>query len=468
VFAGGRGGIFRVSPNGGTPEPLVRLDAGQLALGPQLLPGGDAVLFTLADFNAVNPASRWDTAKIVVHSLSSGERTEVVDGGSGARYLPSGHLVYAVSGSLFAQAFNPATRRTSGDRIRILSGVRRTSTANSGAVQFSVSDTGSLVYVPGPANATSALRSLIVSNQSGTKTTLKVPPGSYTHPRVSPDGTRLAVAIDDGQEADISIYDLAETTSIRRLTLEGRNRYPVWSGDGQRVAFQSDRLGDLGIFWQRADGGGIAERLTTAAQDVAHTPESFSRDGKYLLFTEYRDRTYSLHILSMNDKSIAPFGKVTSTEPTGAEFSPDGRWVAYASTAGAGDTVSSNRGIFIQPFPATGAPIQVPKVRVDYHPAWAPDGHSLLFVATAPQPFAVVGIRTEPGVTFEPARQLPQSVPRPLLLSGDVRGYDIMPDGRLISLNPAVDQDSTGAAVRPEIRVVINWFEELKRLVPTH
>ena len=160
-----------------------------------------------------------------------------------------------------------------------------------------------------------------------------------------------------------------------------------------------------------------------------------------------------------------PFGSVTSVEPTGAVFSPDGRWVAYASTTRAGDLYSPNRGVFIQPFPATGVPYQVPKARIDYHPAWSPDGKSLFFIAAAPQPLFVVNVNTQPSVSFGVPAELPPTIPRPSRLSGSTRGYDILPDGRILSLVP-IDQDSTGGTVQSEIRVVVNWIEELKRMVP--
>ena len=216
---------------------------------------------------------------------------------------------------------------------------------------FAVSDTGSLVYVPGPATTTANLRTLVQSDRNGVSVPLKVPPDNYAHPRVSRDGSTLAVGIDDGEEANIWIYELAGTSVMRKLTSEGRNRYPVWSGDGQRIAFQSDRQGDLGIFWQPADGGAAAIRLTTPAQGAAHVPESWSPDDKHLLFTEQKDSAYVLFSLSLDDMTRTPFGNVQSNQPTSAGFSPDGRWITYASATEEGGILSPDRGVFIQPFP---------------------------------------------------------------------------------------------------------------------
>ena len=314
----------------------------------------------------------------MVESLKSRERKTIIDGGSDGRYLPSGHLVYAVSGSLFAAAFNPLTHTLGhGQPATVVVGVGRSFPPDaSGTAKFSVSDTGSLVYVGGPADATASPRRLVLSDRNGMSVPLKnVAPGNYVHPRVSRDGARLAVGLTSGQEAHVWIYDLAGTSAMRRLTLEGRNRYPVWSGDGLRVAFQSNRQGDLGIFSQSVDGKGAAERLTMPPQGAAHVPESWSPDGKHLLFTEQKGSVYVLFSLSVADKTVTPFGNVRSSNPTAAAFSPDGQWVTYASTEQEGIR-SANRGVFIQPFPA-GAKYAVPKSRIDFHPVWSGNGKEL-------------------------------------------------------------------------------------------
>jgi Tol biopolymer transport system component len=278
----------------------------------------------------------------------------------------------------------------------------------------------------------------------------------------------MAIAIDEGNDTDIAIYDLAGTSALRRLTFEGRNAYPVWSHDGDRVAFQSNRQGDESVFWQRADGQGAVERLTTAAKDSSHVPESFSPDGKYLLFAEQKGPTHTLFLLSLVNRTVASFGDVSSSTPIGAVISPDGRWVAYASggVRQRRALFSPESGIFIQPFPATGAVFQIPKLRIDYHPAWAPDGKSLFFVSASSRPLAVVDVRTAPSVSFGPPVEIAASVPRPLLLNGARRGYDILPDGRILTASPASDQNPSESALQNEIRVVVNWLEELKQRVP--
>jgi hypothetical protein len=249
LFGQGSEGIMRVSANGGTPERLVAVKSGELAHGPQMLPGGQAVLFTLAT-GAVGLAETWEKAQIVVQSLKSGERKTLVSNGADARYLPTGHLVYALGGVVFALRFDPRRLAVIGGPVPIVEGVARAVAFQSGIAHFVSSDNGSLIFVPGPASTSTTQEDVAFMDRQGSVQPLKLPPGPYQSPRVSPDGTHLAVGTDDGRVANVWIYDLSGTSARRQLTFGGRNRFPIWSSDGQRVAFQSDREGDLALFWQ--------------------------------------------------------------------------------------------------------------------------------------------------------------------------------------------------------------------------
>ena len=219
---------------------------------PQILPDGQHILFTLA----ANTGSRdrWDRARIMVKSLRSGELKTVFEGGSHARYVSTGHLVFARGGVLFAVGFDVKRLEVTGGEVSIVEGVWRTPSANSGSALFSVSDTGSLVYVPGPTVASSDQSGLGLIDRKGVVTPLKVPPGVYEHPRVSPDGTRLAFGTDDDKAAVISIYELSGVIVPRRLTF-GEQSVSCLVRRQHRVAFQSDREGDPAVFWQPAVGG---------------------------------------------------------------------------------------------------------------------------------------------------------------------------------------------------------------------
>ncbi len=462
VFGQGSKGIMRVSPDGGTPDSLVSVKDGEMALGPQVLPGGRHVLFTLATGTAPD---RWDKARVVVQSLASRERRTVIVGGSDARYVPTGHIVYALAGRVFAVAFDVRRLEVKGGPVPMVDGVRRS--ASSDAANFSVSGTGSLVYIAGPVSTSSAHMDLGLIDRKGLVEPLNLPPGSYSSPRVSPDGTRVAFGIDDGKEAIIYIYELSGTSAMRRVTFGGNNHFPIWSRDGKRLAFQSDRDGDLAIFWQAAVAG-TAERLTKPQQGESHTPESWSPKADTLLFSITKGSDVSLWTFSLQDRKATPFGAVQSPFPTDGVFSPDGRWVAYTSTerATAGASTSTDWGttIYVQPFPATGAKYQlVAKQPGSPHGAiWSPDGKELFYNPRAGG-FEAVSVTTAPTFAFGNAVALP----RPFQLSppDSRRPYDITPGGKFVGLIP-VGQTGSGTLDAPQIQVVLNWFEELKARVP--
>jgi eukaryotic-like serine/threonine-protein kinase len=457
----GPDGIVRVPANGGTPERVVTVAADERAHGPQMLPDGRTVLFTLAKGTGDD---RWDKAAVVAQSLTDGKRRVLIEGGSDGRYLPSGHLVYAVAGTVFAVSFDPNSLTINGTPVPAVVGVRRAAGSATGSAHLAVSATGTLAYLPGPANISSGTRRLLLGDGKTDAVTLRIPPGAYAHPRVAPNGKAVAVGRIDGQQSDIWTYDLSSATEIRRLTFDRNSRHPVWSSDSRRVTFQSTRGSERGIFWQLADGTGAAEPLTTAGSGEEHIPQAWSRDGTRLLFSVGKDSTNELWVFTLAGKKTEPFGHVQSTESLSAGFSPDGRWVVYASTDRQGGLISPNRGVFVEPFPATGEKHQVPKTLIDFHPVWAPDGKSIFFVPGAVQPTMAVSIVTHPSVAFGKPIELSRA-PRPGLLSTDVRGYDVLPDGRFISVSPA-SGEVTGSGFKPEVRVVLNWFEELKRLAP--
>ena len=276
VFGHGRQGIKRVSADGGTPEVLVQVNDGEAAHGPQILPGGEHVLFTLAKGTA---PLRWDKAHIVVESLKDHQRQLLIDGGSDARYLATGHLVYAIMGSIHAVAFDPLTLELGDERAPVIEGVRRAAGSSTGAAAFSVSRTGALGYVPGPAIGEVSALDLALMDRSGEVQPLQLPPGPYALPRVSPRGTRVAFQSDDGNEAIIYTHELSGMSTVQRLTTEGNNRFPLWASES-RVVFQSDRQGDRAVWWQSLDGP--AERLTTPEKGTSHTPESWFDDSASL------------------------------------------------------------------------------------------------------------------------------------------------------------------------------------------
>jgi Tol biopolymer transport system component len=456
-LTGAGGGIVKVSGDGGTPERIIAVDADQIVHRPQMLPDGRTVLFTLA--KAVGD-DRWDKAQIVAQSLADGTRRVLVEGGSDARYLESGHLLYAVGGTIFAVPFDAATLTIKGPAVPTIVGVRRAVGGTSGGAQLAVSATGTLTYLPGPAASPfSTGGTLVIGDGRSDPAPLKVPAGIYAHPRVSPDGRLLAVSRSEAGAPDIWTYELSGGAEMQRLTFGGRSRFPIWSADSRRVTYQS--IQDRGIWWEAVDGG-TPERLTTPVENEEHVPESWSPDGSRLLFAVRKASVNSLWVLTLADRKTMPLGQIQSAESLSATFSPDGRWIAYASTERGGGVLSPNRGVFVEPFPPTGAKRQLPKRLLDYHPRWAADGNGIWYVPGAARPLVLVPIRLQPSIVFGMPVEMTRA-PLPGLLSLDVRGYDVLPDGRIVS----VSSNTAGAAAFPlEFRVVLNWFEELKRLAP--
>jgi eukaryotic-like serine/threonine-protein kinase len=447
VFGEGNEGILRVSSNGGKPEVLAAVKNGELAAHPQMLPDAQAVIFTLA-----TDEKDWDKAQIVAQTLKSGARKILIQGGSYARYLPTGHLAYFFGGTLLAVPFDPRRLEVTGGAVPILEGVTRDMFM--GVAQFDFSAAGSLIYVPGPALLKSLQNTLVIVDQKGGTESLKFPPAAYSFPRVSPDGKRLVYELDDGKEAAIWVSDLSGFNASRRLTFQGANRYPVWSPDGERIAFQSDREGDLGIFWQRADGTGTVERLTKPENGVAHIPDSFSPDKQQVSFTAVRGGASAVWTLSLRERKATLFAESPSGFAEASMFSSDGRWIAYSVD-------SSKRGdntVYVQAFPVTPGKYQIGQGNC---PLWSRDGKQLSF-STGPRTYAEVNVTTEGSFAFTS----PTPVQKGGLLGNPAgpRRFDALADGRFIGVVPA-SLIQTAAAATPQIHVVLNWFEVLRQRV---
>jgi Tol biopolymer transport system component len=280
--------------------------------------------------------------------------------------------------------------------------------------------------------------------------------GTYILPRISPDGKRAALQVDDGKDTFIAVYDLAGTAPIRRLTFGGKNTYPLWTRDGQRIIFQSDREGDQGLFWQRADGSGSSERLTTAEKGDVHIAEAVSPDGKFVL------------VSTNNGISTLPLEggrtlQVLLPKPsTGAirygAFSPDGHWLVYVSTE------TSTSQVYVQPVPPTGAKYQITNLpRGATRPLWSPDGKQIFYMLGGTVPSIVsVDVQTQPAFVIGKSTPLP--IDNFIQIGGE-RGYDITPDGKqFLALFPPGQSQSGDASL--QINTVLNWFEDLKQRVP--
>jgi len=459
LVAVGSRGIFRIPATGGAAEQLVTLNAGEFAALPQLLPGGRAVLYTLAKGS---PTVDWREAQVVVQSLDSGERSEIVRGSDG-RYLDTGHLLYAVEGVWFASTFDLEHRRVLGSPVAMLPGVGRLRIR--GLVQpgaaVVLSQDGTLVYSSGPASISNE-REIAVVDRLGESEVLAIPARPYESPRVSPDGRRLAVSSDDGRDAAVWVYDMSRETTLRRLTFSSRSRYPVWSPDSLRLAYQSDEGGEPSIWVRPADGGQEAERWTTAESEAAHIPESWSSDGRYLSYSLVTDNGVELWLYSIEEGRAEPFGDVREPFPLNSVFSPDSRWIAYTVRTGGAS-------VFVQPVPATGVRYQINEGAIGHHPFWNPRGGEIFYFGRGGSELVSAPITLTPSFSVGRAEMVPGDHPSGTSVLAPLH-YDVLGDGQSFVRTQAVGGVGATAGIDVSgtgLRVVLNWFEELKRLVPT-
>jgi hypothetical protein len=442
-------GIWRIQANGGEPERVIANGPDEGLFDPQLLPGGDRVLLSVIGTSQ----TLGDEADIVVASLTSGTREVILSGGVSPRYAPTGHLLYVNQGILYAVGFDLDRLETIGGAVPVIEGI--TQAPGRGAAFYDFSANGTLVYVPGTFGTEGGQLGWIDAN--GDREFLPLQPGQYSHPRLSPDGRFLAVERQDGDGADVWIYETSGESDIRLLTTEGgNNRYPVWTGDGEYVIFQSDLEGDGGLFWKRADGTGPVDRLTTPEADTVHVPESWSGAGNRLAYSSVRGSTVELWLWSMEDTSAERFGDMESNNPFNSAFSPDGEWLAYSQRdVGVATWVNSVSD------PETKYQIGRNEDLI-HHPLWSPDGSQLFYFEGADGALAV-DVFTEPTLSF--------GLPVPLddaRLAVNVNintglNHDVAPDGRFLAVLTEGDDGSQPSA---EAVVVQNWFEELKALVP--
>ena len=438
-------GLQRVSAAGGEPAVLTKPDrerGDSDHLWPELLPGGESVLFTIAPaFNA-----RAENAQIAVLDLQTGTSKVLIRGGSHAHYVPTGHLVYGVEGTLRAVAFDLERLEVVGTPATVLEGV---ATTVSGLADVAVAANGSLVYVPGGAGGGRQQTVVLVDRQGRASPLPGLPLDSYRDVRVSPDGARLALATQD----DVWIYDFIRTTRSR-LTTDPGARSPLWTPDGQRIVFTSRRAGYPELFWRPADGTGSDERFLTRAKDLTDLrANGWSADGRQLLFTEV-SRTTAIGQIVIERPSDA---KVLVRSDSPSPISPDGRWMAYQST------VSGPTEIHVERYPELGSRQQI-STGGGRAPLWSRDGRELFFQSLdGRQMFAVT---VQSGTTLVAGTQQPLFGLAMLVQRFGNRPYDIAPDGRFLIIRSAQAEIDGGPA--SNLILVQNWFEELKRLVATN
>ncbi len=449
ILYGQTEGILRVSANGGTAEVIIQADISERLHGPELLPDGDSVLFSLG-----TTPGNWDTAQVVVESLSTGERKLLIDGGSDAHYLPTGHLVYAFEDGLFAVAFDPDSLTVAGRTVPLVRGVMRAT--GTGAANYGVADDGTLVYVTGGGAA--GLRSLVWVDREGREEAIPIERSQYVYPRISPDGRRVALA-DLTSDGDLWVWDFVGETRTRLTLGANGGTYPVWTPDGTRIAYNPG-IGDA-IDWKAANNTGRPERLATGVSisGGAAFPHFFSPSGDELVFRAQASPE------SGNDIGMITIGG--DAEPVwllhepyherNAELSPDGRWMAYQSDQ------SGRWQIYVRPFPHVDDGLWQVSNAGGLRPLWSRDGRELFFLEPGP-PERLIAVAIEATETaFSFGSRMPLLDWPYLGASGPgARTYDVSDDGQqFLAIKEGGAEETTARII-----VVQNWFEELRRLAP--
>jgi len=455
--------LMRVADGGGTPHPLTKLANGEFAhRWPQILPGGRAVIFTVA-----LGATGAGVGRVVAQRLPDGETKVVQPDGFFARYLPTGfgsptrsdrgggHLVYMSGSTMFAAPFDSETLEWLGVKVPVLDGVL--SLPGPMAAPVAVSNTGALVYVPGGSQR--QLRQMVWLDRDGKVSPLPAVPAIFNDPRVSPDGRRIAVSIFAGASADVWIYEWARD-AMSRLTFDLLNEQdPLWL-DASHVVYHLQTPGVQGrqMLSQPADGTGEAKRLVEGLSTIAM---SWHPSGKLIAAHDSsRPTNPDLFILPLTGDArsgwrAGPPVTFLSTPFNESEpaFSPDGRWLAYQSNE------TGRFEVYVRSFPGPGGRWQVSTAGGEM-PTWSPTGKELLF--RVDQQVMVVEYSAAQQGSFNVSAPRRWSETRLTDLGSNVRNFDVHPDGRrvLAVISPQ------GEAARPEMVYMSNFFEELRRLAP--
>ena len=463
-------GIVRLPANGGARQVLVKAREQEVFDTPQLLPGENAVLFTRAEGGAADINAFGGATEIVVQSIGGDDRRVVWQGGGDARYLAAtGHLIYAQGTTLFAVPFDARARAIRGSAVPIVDGVRRGDGGGSATANYAVSSTGSLVMIPAIATAPAGQpprNTLVWVDRNGRETPLPVRADDYTAARISPDGTKVALAVGFAFQRTqrppaIWILDLA-TQNLSLLASEAPRDGPVWSPDGRRLFVRAFKgTAAVGVQAIEVQTGETTTVLAASPEAPFPMPWAVVPGQQTLALVNGQN----LAEMNISTVALTPGSTLTQllhtprheNEPS---FSPDGRWMAYLDAA----VLNSPSEINIRPFP------DVTRTRIPVGPGSLPvfsrDG-SELFIFTGN------GLSTVP-IAYQPSFKV--GSPRELFRGDYVyavvgRAWDVDPSGRrflMLKRQQVTPTERGPAPPRPQINVIVNWVEELKARVPVN
>ena len=458
VYAAGTG-LSRVSASGGTPTPVPTAATSNVPSSPQVLPRGRGILYSFSPNS--DPAS----GAVSVQDLTGGAPKEILQGGRFPRYVASGHLTFVRRGTLFAVPFDLDRLALDGEPVPIVE--RLFQSVINATPDVAISANGMLAYQSGAAAQTQRAPVMWLT-QAGELTALRETPASFTNLRFSPDGKRLAMAISDGGQPDIWVYEWERDILTRITSDPAADVGPVWTPDGTGLVFGSARSsGVLNLFWQRADGTGTAVQLTTG--DMPRIPNAFDPTGRTLVFHEGNPAAnrQSIGVLPVEPDAGGGLKAGTPAVLIGGPFlksnariSPDGKWIAYTAF----DTGTFE--IYVQPFPGLGNRVQVSNGGGSVA-VWSRTKSELYFLIGGQEQMFAMPYTVKDG-TFVPEKPRPLPGPKfsptaPIATYGPT--FDLHPDGRRFAVAAATPPPPTSAGTG-QLVLMVNFFDELRRLAP--
>jgi Tol biopolymer transport system component/tRNA A-37 threonylcarbamoyl transferase component Bud32 len=429
IVLGTDGGLRQSPAAGGRPTELTVPDTARDAVHawPHFLPDGKNVLFQIRGQDQV--------VRVAAVNLQTRAVKRFDQTGTNPRYVNSGHVVLAnIDGTITATQFDSRRLEFTGSAAPIAEGVL---VGPAGAAKLGISWNGSFAYATGQ----SGVRSMALVDRRGAVQPLSTELRSYGSPRLSPDGTRIAVDIREGAAWDVWIFDIAQKT-LTRLTFDRAASRPVWTPDGTRVTYTRGLSTAPDVAWIRADGSALAEPLLT--MPGRQLGDAWSPDGRYLVY--HQNNTAA----TRNDIMLLPMDSARTPRPylqtPADEFSPavspDGRWLAYVSDE------SGRTEIYVRSFPEPSGKIQV-SLTGGLEPRWSPTGREL-FYRNGDRMMAAT-VQTQPTFAVQRRTELFSGVFHRFQYQAQ---YDLTRDGRFIMLQ--------GPQATSDIVVVLNWFDHLR------
>ncbi len=439
VFTERLRGIFVIGNDGSTPRGVLTPDKASVFMSPSWLPNGQSIVYTLAGRIGTGDVELAG-AKVLQLDLAAGARPAPIADGYAGRFVAPHSLVFMRDNALLSTRFDPATARVSGGASTLMAGVAATG--------YAVSSSGTLAFEAD--TAISRMTFVWVDRQNHVETT-GIPPQTYTYPRISPDGLRIAIA-SRSDDRDIWIWDLKQR-ALTRLTFEpGADSYPVWTRDGRSVIYAAAVKGaDENLAIRAADGTGGFQVLLPSERH--QTPYTLSPDGQWLVFRdEVPGHGTDLDILRMSTREAKPL-IATPFNERDAEISPDGKIIAYQSDE------TGTMEIYVRPFPDVDSGKKQVSNGGGIRPAWSRDGRHLFYLTGSSPPASMNSVerRAASGLDFGPVDVLFDAA----TYSGSTqlgRTYDVAADGRFLMPRSASEP---AASMSSGVSIVLNWAAHL-------